>query len=150
MTLAHWESNGWLKREPTSSREVSNLLGIVDRDLRDATGPISADWKFGIAYNAASKLCQVLLRAEGYRATHGLQHFRTLSAMPLVLGDSRRDDAAYLDTCRIKRNTVEYDYVGGVSTGDAAELLDFTTAFHGDVLAWLQQNHSSLLGDPSA
>jgi len=67
MTLKQWEENGWLKPEPTSRKEISNLQAIVGRDLGDAAATISPDWRFGIAYNAALKLCTILLRAEGYR-----------------------------------------------------------------------------------
>jgi len=74
MSLRQWESNGWLKTEPTSQQEIRNLLAIAERDLKDATGSISPDWQFGIAYNAAFKLCAALLRAQGYRPAHGLQH----------------------------------------------------------------------------
>jgi len=125
MSLKQWVANGWLREEPTSPHEIKNLLAIAERDLQDAAGDISADWRFGIAYNAALKLCTVLLRAEGYRAAHGLQHYRTIMAMPLILGEDRKSDAQYLDACRIKRNTVEYDYVGGASERDAEELMAF-------------------------
>lgn len=97
MTLPQWEHNGWLKAEPTSQNEIANLVAIVERDLKDATGSISPDWRFGIAYNAALKLCTILLRAEGYRPAHGLQHYRTVMAMPLILGESKKEDAEYLD-----------------------------------------------------
>jgi hypothetical protein len=66
-------------------------------------------------------------------------------AMPLILGDSRKHDANYLDACRIKRNTVEYDYVGGASREDAKELLEFVYGFRQEVLAWLRDNHAELL-----
>ena len=145
MSLKQWADNGWLKAEPTSKDEIANLLGIADRDLKDATGSISPDWQFGIAYNAALKLCTILLRAEGYRAIHGQQHYRTITAMPLVLGASRKDDAEYLNSCRAKRNTVEYDYVGGASEDDAKELIDFLEGLKKDVLAWLKQQHPDLL-----
>jgi hypothetical protein len=145
MTLQQWEENGCLQVEPTSSREISNLLAIVDRDLEDAASSISADWQFGIAYNAALKLCTILLRAEGYRSAHGLQHFRTIMAMPLILGESRKVDANYLDSCRKKRNTVEYDYVGGASREDARELLEFTNELRQEVREWLRDRHRELL-----
>ena len=124
MTLKQWANNGWLKEEPTSKEEVNNL--------------------FAIAYNAALKLCTILLRAEGYRSAHGLQHYRTLMAMPLVLGKSRKEDAEYLNTCRTKRNTVEYDYVGGVSEDDAGELLDFARELRREVLEWMKKWHPDL------
>jgi len=145
MSLQQWERNGWLKAEPTSQQEIKNLLAIAERDLKDATGSISPDWQFGIAYNAALKLCAVLLRAQGYRPAHGLQHYRTIMAMPLTLGESRKQDAEYLDACRTKRNTVEYDYVGGASEDDAKELLGFADELRQSVMTWLRDNHPEFL-----
>lgn len=145
MTLKDWETNGWLKAKPTSRQEIGNLLEIVERDLKDAQGPISTDWQFGIAYNAALKLCTVLLRAEGYLASHGLQHYRTIQAMPLILGESHAEDATYLDSCRTKRNTVEYDRAGAASGDEAKELLQFARELRKDVLHWLEIQHPELV-----
>jgi hypothetical protein len=74
MSLKQWADNGWLRAHKTSTKEVSGLLAIVERDLVDAEGEISADWRFGIAYNAALKLCTILLHASGYRPERALQH----------------------------------------------------------------------------
>ncbi|MGB8354355.1 MAG: hypothetical protein WCD79_10735 [Chthoniobacteraceae bacterium] len=68
MSLKQWADNGWLRPHKTSPQEIADLLAIVERDLADAEGAISADWRFGIAYNAALKLCTILLSASGYRA----------------------------------------------------------------------------------
>ena len=141
MTLKQWERNTWLKAEQTSKEEIQNLLAIVDRDIGDAAEHISFDWRFGIAYNASLKLCTILLRAEKYRPVHGLQHYRTIMAMPLILGDERKADAEYLNMCRIKRNSVEYDYVGGASEQDAVELLEFSKKLKDAVLKWLKNRH---------
>ena len=145
MTLRQWQTNGWLKVEPTSRDEIANMLAMVDRDLKDAAGSISPDWRFGIAYNAALKLCTVLVRAEGYRPSHGLQHYRAIMAMPLVLGQKKKNDANYLDSCRTKRNTIEYDYIGGASDADADELIEFATELKAEVMKWLKDNHNELL-----
>ena len=125
MSLKQWESNGWLREHETSPDEINNLLMIVDRDLKDASEGISADWRFGIAYNAALKLCTILLYAEGYKAERTLQHYRTIQALPLILGQEKANDANYLDACRSKRNIVEYDYVGGATDDDADELIEY-------------------------
>ena len=53
MTLTQWEKNGWIRPHQTSPQEIAGLLSIVERDLLDAQGRISADWQFGITYNAA-------------------------------------------------------------------------------------------------
>ena len=144
-SLQQWASNGWLRPHQASPQEIQDLLAIVRRDLADAEGDISADWRFGIAYNAALKLCTVLLHASGYRAERTLQHFRTLQALPLILGPERKADAAYLDACRIKRNTVEYDRAGAAASGDATELIEFSRQLMGDVRGWLETNHIDLL-----
>ena len=145
MNLKQWLDNGWLRPHRTSAEEIRNLLAIVDRDLRDAQGGISPDWRFGIAYNAALKLCTILLYAEGYRPERTLQHYRTIQCLPIVLGETRKHDAEYLDACRAKRNRVEYEYVGGASDDDADELLAFTRSLREDTLAWLRVKHSELL-----
>ncbi len=145
MSLKQWADNGWLKPHRTSRKEISSLLNIVKRDLNDAQGDISSDWRFGIAYNATSKLCRILLSAEGYRPSHEFQHYRTLGAIPEILGEAKKADAEYLDDCRKKRNIVEYDEVGGASESDADELIGFVKEFKDEVIAWLKKNHPELL-----
>jgi hypothetical protein len=145
MTLQSWANNGWLKPHKTSAEEVGNLLAIVRRDMDDACEhAISDDWRFGIAYNAALKLCTILLYAEGFRPDKNLAHYRTLQSLPLILGDKRKSDAEYLDACRTKRNTVEYDYVGGVTGSEADELIEFAKELEKAVLAWLKSKHPEL------
>jgi hypothetical protein len=146
MTLKQWAENGWLRSHRTSPEEVDNLLSMVHRDLADSQEErISADWRFGIAYNAALKLCTILLSVSGYRAERALQHYRTIQAMPLILGETRKEDAKYLDMCCIKRNMVEYDYVGGATDDDANELVRFAEELREEVLMWIKNNHPQLL-----
>ncbi len=145
MSLQQWHKNGWLRPHETNRQQIADLLAIVERDLNDArTARLSSDWQFGIAYNAALKLCTILLYAEGYRPDRALAHYRTLQALPLILGDARNDDAAYLDSCRIKRNTVEYDVAGRTSPDEARELIQFTIELQEQVLEWLRQTHPKL------
>ncbi len=142
MTLKKWADNAWLRSHKTSAGEIGNLLAIVERDLKDAIeGGISSDWRFGIAYNAALKLCTILLYAEGYKAERTLQHYRTIKALPLILGPEKQADANYLDACRAKRNIVEYDYIGGVTENDANELIEFVEELKDEVATWLEKEH---------
>jgi hypothetical protein len=145
VSLKQWADSGWLKPHRTSRKEISSLLSIVERDLNDAQGDISSDWRFGIAYNAALKPCRVLLSAEGYRPSHELQPYRILAALPEILGEVKKPDAEYLDDCRKKRNIVEYDYVGGASESDADELIGFVKEFKDEVIHWLKKTHPELL-----
>ena len=145
MRLQQWASNGWLRPHQTNKQQVTDLLAIVERDLADSESDLSPDWQFGIAYNAALKLCTVLLYARGYRPEKNLAHYRTLQALPLILGAERVDDSDYLDACRAKRNTAEYDAAGTISQSEADELRAFTRELQNDVLTWLRQNHPALI-----
>jgi hypothetical protein len=150
MSLQQWADNGWLRPHQTSPQEIADLAAIVTRDLADAAGSISADWRFGIAYNASLKLCTILLHAAGYRPEKTLQHYRTIAALPEILGDQWQDQADYLETCRRKRNIVEYERAGVVTEQDAAELAAFCQELRLEVLAWLHQHRPGLAPDKQA
>jgi len=108
--------------------------------------PLSAHcFKLTLRSYAALKLCRILLSAEGYRPSHELQHYRTLAALPEILGDEKKPNAEYLNDCRKKRNVVEYDDVGGASESDSDELIGFVKEFKDEVIAWLKKNHPELL-----
>lgn len=146
MSLTSWADNGWLRPHKTDKEEISNLLNIVERDINDANQVVvSSDWRFGIAYNAALKLCTILLYVEGYRPEKTLAHYRTLQALPLIMGKSKDDDADYLESCRTKRNIAEYDYVGGTTESEANELIKFVLELKNDVINWLRETHTDLL-----
>ena len=132
MNLQTWADNGWLRSHTTSDVEVGNLFAIVD-------------WRFGIAYNSALKLCTILLFASGFRAEKPLEHYRTLQSLPLILGEMYGKDALYLDACRKKRNIVEYDYAGGATDQDAEELIGFVMDLRETTRAWIAEQRPDLL-----
>jgi uncharacterized protein (UPF0332 family) len=140
MTLKQWLENRWLQPHRTSFEEIENLFKIVERDLKDARAGVSADWRFGIAYNAALKLCTILLYVGGYRAEKSLQHYRTIQALPKILGPGKKIDASYLDACRSKRNTAEYDSVGAATENEADELIDYVESLREEVVDYLKTN----------
>lgn len=146
MSLKQWADNGWLKSHTTSRQEITNLLAVIERDLSDASvEAVSPDSRFGSAYNAALKLCTILLYSSGYRAERIRHHYTTIQAMSLILGQDMTDDARYLDTCRKKRNISDYEYVGNVSESDVEELIGFVRELKVTVLDWLKKNQPHLL-----
>ena len=146
MSLQNWLDNKWIRKHQTSPQEIGNLLEIVKRDIKDANfRKVSADWRFGIAYNAALKLFTILIYAKGYRPERTLAHYRTIQALPLILGKDKEKDINYLDACRIKRNKVEYDYSGGSTHLEADELIKFTKELKTTVINWLWDNYPELL-----
>ncbi len=146
MSLKGWLDNGWLMPHQTDKQEISNLLEIVERDLVDACiDGLSADWQFGIAYNAALRLCNVMLYVQGYRPEKTLAHYRAIMALKEIEGENWEDYTVYLNACRMQRNTLEYNSVNGISKDDAAKLIAFTKSFHGEVKNYLAIHYPALL-----
>lgn len=83
-------------RLPKPERRLESPSGLGRR----GGGGLSSDWKFGIAYNAALKLCTMLLYNAGYMPEKSLAHYRTLLSIVHTLGPGRQGDADYLDACR--------------------------------------------------
>ena len=146
MTINSLLERGLIERRDFSEKEISDLFDIVERDLNDSnTGDLSLDWKFGIAYNAALKLATILVRGSSLRVKSGSHHMNTIALLPAILGEDYIDDKNYLDSCRRKRNAVEYDYTGGVTEIEVAELQDFVVELKTKVEEWCVKNSISLL-----
>jgi hypothetical protein len=143
MSLTEWADGVGLRPHKTNATEVASLLAIVERDLANAQSQISADWRFGIAYNAALNLCAILLYASGYQAEKDLRHCHTTDALPLILY-YRKDDPGYLETCRTKWTTAQHEMVEVVTERDVSGLVEFVKELRQDVLYWLEQCHPDL------
>lgn len=141
MSLGDWEKNDWIKPHKTSKEEIKGLLTIVERELKDAqVEEISADGKFTHAYRAVLTLATCLLYSSGYTPARGQSHhFRTLEAIPEILGADAKPDAKYLQTCRAKRNAAEYDAANEASDQEAADLITFAKEFEKTVRVWLKK-----------
>ena len=144
MSLSDWAKSGWLKPQQPSRDQIAKIFGVVDRDLEDSKRNLSPDGQFNIAYNAALQLCAIALLAEGWRPDKLNAHYRTIAALPLILGKTWQDGADYLDACRAKRNGLEYDAAGRVSAAEAKELREFAVELRAAVMDWLSTAHPDL------
>lgn len=140
MTLSDWAKNSWIKTHTTSKKEIEGLFSIVEREIRDSElNGISSDGKFSHAYRASLTLATILLYASGYMPDKGQSHhFRTIAAIPEILGNEAKDDADYLQNCRTIRNAAEYDSANEASEGSAKELVIFAKDFDKRVRAWVK------------
>lgn len=145
MTLQRLLAEGRLRRQPTSSGEIAVLFRVVDRDLADARAAgVSDDRRFATAYNAALQAATIALRAEGYRTAGVAHHRTTISTLPMILGPDAASTADYLDACRSKRNTVDYDGIGIATGADVLELIDEAERLRATVEVWLTEQHPDL------
>jgi hypothetical protein len=107
----------------TSSNELTGLRKLIVRDMADAGVPgLSPDRSFATAYNAVLQLSKLALACAGYRASAAVpgHHQTTFESAGLVLGASGRHFTDYFETCRRKRNVIDYDSAGVVSESQAA------------------------------
>lgn len=146
MSLKELLADGRIRRHRTSAREIADLLRIVDRDLADAAvAQLSTDRRFATAYNAALQLATIALHASGYRAAGTGHHWATFHVLPEILGPQTQARADFLDHCRSKRNLADYDRAGEISEREAEEILLEARAFREELLAWLRNNHRTLV-----
>lgn len=145
MTLRDWVNNGWLVEHDTSAREITDLMGVADRDLVDCVAKgLSPDWRLAIAYNAALQLATAALASCGYRVAREAHHYRTIQSLALTIGVSR-EQVAVLDSFRKKRNISDYERAGMVSDKEAAEMIAFAGELRNQLHNWLEKEHPEFL-----
>ena len=145
MSLKDWLKNGWLTEHESSRQELSDLLTVIDRDLKDCQSKgLSADWRLAIAYNAALQVALAGLAAEGYRVARESHHFRAIHSLSLTLGCDETL-IAQLDAFRKKRNISDYERAGSVSSREAAEMQELACDLRAELLRWLSRKHPDLL-----
>lgn len=136
-----------LVAEPTSTEEVAALLGVFAQQLADAEVTTqSVDGRYVDAYSAASTLAKLVVRASGYRVKGSENHKDTWLAVPWCMGSRTQGTADRLSSARTRRNRAMYDVVGSIEEEDVVLLIMEVRRFHSDVLAWLRECHSELIG----
>ena len=146
MSWAKLLADNKIKAHKPSLAEINSLHDVIERDLKDAalTG-LSTDRSFATAYNAALQTAQMIILCSGYRLASVPGHHKTaFEAVPLAMGKSAQSLAAYFETCRRKRNLVDYDKARVASDTEANELLTKATGFLALTEKWIKANHPQL------
>jgi hypothetical protein len=129
---------------PPNKAELDNLRTIVARSLKDVTAPgLSTDARFTMAYDTARTLSLLVVRARGYRPRTVGAHYNTFLALETA-DPAFAKLSAYFDGCRMKRNSCEYDFAGGVSDTEADGLLEAVRQFAMDAEAWINAHYPHL------
>ncbi len=145
MSLEDWQRSGWLSAHEPSRQEISDLLAIANRDLKDCRSEgLSADWRFNIAYNAILQAATAALAAAGYRASRDAHHYRILQSLQWTVGVSA-ETLRYLDALRKKRNLTGYERIGAVSDGEVEEIMETAGAMRYQVEKWIEATYPELL-----
>ena len=145
MSLKNWRDSGWLTDHKTSRQEISDLLSVAERDLKDSSAAgISPDWQLAIAYNAALQAATAALFASGYRAAREAHHYRIIQSLAHTI-QAKSNLINQLDTFRKKRNIGGYEAAGRISQQEADEMKKLAKNLCEQVIQWLHQNHANLM-----
>lgn len=128
----------------TSRQELDSLRAVIERDLKDsAIAELSEDRRFATAYNAVLQLAKMVIACAGYRIGARQGHHETTSiALELALGRSVSNFVDYFDTCRRKRNAVDYSFANVVTETELTELLEKAGQFRDLAEDWISKTHS--------
>src|SRR5438132_4015639 len=126
MNLTKLLANKEAQKHKTSKKELDNMRALIARDLADAgLAGLSADRRFATAYNAALQAANMAMACA-------------------VLGKPVHNYADYFETCRRKRNTIDYTFSNVATETEAKEILIQASQFYGAVEDWITNNHPSL------
>jgi len=127
----------------TSVKEISALRKLVARDMADAgVSGLSADRRFATVYNAVLQLSKMAIACSGYRVTTGAGHHqKTFEAVKAALGKAVSSYADYFETCRRKRNLIDYDVADVATDTEADEVVEKAHEFQALIEDWIEKNY---------
>jgi hypothetical protein len=117
----------------------------VQRNLDDASlRELSADNRFGLAYEATFLIAKMAVAAAGYRVKGIGAHRTMFLSLGLALPRASRANADYFDRCRRKRNDLHYEVAGIATESESAELLREAVNLQKLVENWIDGAHPRL------
>jgi hypothetical protein len=122
------------------------MRALVARDLADAqVAALSADRRFATAYNAALQTANMAIACAGYRVTAKTGHHKvTVDAITLAVGPAVSTYADYFETCRRKRNVIDYTRSRVATDTEVDELVTKAQEFYRLVESWIASTFSAL------
>lgn len=134
------------QRHRTSKQELDDMRALIGRDLADAQVPgLSTDRRFATAYNAALQAANMAIACAGYRVTAKTGHHKiAFDSTKLVLGSIADAYADLFETCRRKRNVIDYTPSSVATETEADEIVKKAKEFYELVEVWIDSKFSDL------
>jgi hypothetical protein len=110
-----------------------------------AVSGLSADRRFATAYNAALLTANMAIACAGYRVTAKTGHHKiSFESVRLALGVGANNYADYFETCRRKRNVIDYTRSHVATETEAKEIVQKATEFYEVVEGWIDSKFPTL------
>ena len=130
------------KSQQTSPDEIKRLVGLVERDLRqaDASG-LELDGVFGFLYNAALQLTTIAIRLRHLRVQQAGFHRETFRLASELVPDRMKPTVLSFERARRKRHALTYDQAGVITSADVESLRESIVV----VEIWVRQEAAMYL-----
>lgn len=139
-------ADGVVTPHKSSLNEIKDLRTLVARDLADASiEALSDDRRFATAYNAALQISKIIIAVSGYRLSRGQSsHYNSFETVKTAIRDQEIYTLwDYFDTCRRKRNHIDYDGSDVVTNTETIEIIKNTTRYLEIAEKWITAEHSA-------
>ena len=83
----------------------------------------------------------MVIACSGYRVVGSEHHLTTFEALENAMGSTASNLVAYFDTCRRKRNQVDYDRANAATETEAEDLLRKAEEFRDLVEQWIRKEY---------
>jgi len=142
-----WLGKGDVKTHQTTKQEIDNLRDLITRDLADAAiVGLSADRRFATAYNAALQTATIAIACSGYRVSARSGHHKvSFEAAAIAIGTTAVALTDYFETCRRKRNVIDYMTSSVATDTEAEEIVEKANEFRSMVEQWVRMKHPSIV-----
>src|ERR1700735_1282363 len=146
MTWTSLLANKEAQKHKTSKKELDNMRALIARGLADADlAGLSADRRFATAYNAALQAANMAIACAGDRIVGKVGHHPgSFESTKMVVGKAAHKYADYFETCRRKRNTIDYTFSNVATDTEAKEIVVQAKQFYVEVEDWITKNHPAL------
>lgn len=87
----------------------------------------------------------MVIASSGYRTAGQGHHQTTFEAIELAIGKPAASYAAFFETCRRKRNKVDYDMSGIATKTEVEQLIKEANDFLALVESWISKHHPAFV-----
>jgi len=147
VSLEAWRDSRLIVEHESSRQEISELLGIMKTDLKDALiRELSPDRRLACCYGALLTVARAALRAAGYRVPKGTpsHHYYAIQSLQFTVGLDI-PVLRQIETMGKKRLTADYVRVGEASESMVDEGLAFAEEYCRRITDWIRETHPSLI-----
>jgi hypothetical protein len=147
VSLEAWRDSGLIVEHESSQQEISELLGIMKMDLKDAfIRELSPDRRLACCYGALLTAARAALRAAGYRVPKGTpsHHYYAIQSLQFTVGLDTQV-LRQIESMGKKRVTADYVRTGEVSESMVDEGLAFAEEYCGRITDWIREAHAFLI-----